>query len=59
MIAVNIQKQGNLVVHPVKNCPKRYSLKMLLEGITPEAIADMNAKTAWSREGNAMGREEI
>lgn len=36
---------------------KRYRLTDLLRGITPEAMAELNAATAWSREGDPVGRE--
>ena len=36
---------------------KRYTLKDLLKGVTPQAVAELNAATAWSREGGPAGRE--
>ena len=49
--------QGNLVVHPVRTQSKRYTLKEILEGVTPEAISNMKKETAWAREGDSVGRE--
>ncbi|NWB97293.1 PbsX family transcriptional regulator [Pseudomonas gingeri] len=40
------------VIHPVR---KRYSLEELLQG--SEEIAELNAETAWAREGDPVGRE--
>jgi antitoxin ChpS len=36
---------------------KRYRLAELLRGVTPAAMAKLNADTAWSREGTPTGRE--
>jgi antitoxin ChpS len=36
---------------------KHYSLTELLRGITPEVAAEINAETAWAREGESVGRE--
>lgn len=36
---------------------KRYTLTELLRGVTPEAMAALNADTAWAREGDPVGRE--
>lgn len=38
---------------------KRYTLKELLAGATPENIQKLNNQVAWSREGEAIGREII
>lgn len=46
---------GELVARPVKSARKRYSLSELLKGA--EAMADLNAETAWAREGDPVGRE--
>jgi antitoxin ChpS len=36
---------------------KRYSLRELLRGVTPEKMRKLNAETAWAREGDPVGRE--
>jgi antitoxin ChpS len=36
---------------------KRYSLKEMLRRVTPEAMAELQAETAWAREGCPVGRE--
>ena len=36
---------------------KRYSLRELLKGATPEAMRQLTDETAWSREGDPVGRE--
>lgn len=36
---------------------RRYSLKELLRGATPEAMLQLNEETAWAREGDPVGRE--
>jgi len=36
---------------------QRYSLAELLNGTTPEIMTDLNAETAWARDGEAVGRE--
>jgi uncharacterized protein (DUF4415 family) len=36
----------------------RYSLKDVMRGVTPEAMAELQAETAWAREGRPVGREE-
>lgn len=40
------------MIHPAR---KRYSLTELLQGA--EAVVEMNAETAWAREGDPVGRE--
>jgi antitoxin ChpS len=47
---------GRITARPVGG-RKRYSLADLLRGVTPEAIAELNAATAWSRAGKPIGRE--
>jgi antitoxin ChpS len=36
---------------------KRYSLRELLRGVTPEKMRKLNDATAWAREGDSVGRE--
>jgi antitoxin ChpS len=51
-------RDGALVLVPAKPAKrKRYTLAQLLEGTTPKAIMALNDDTAWSREGDAVGRE--
>jgi antitoxin ChpS len=49
--------EGDLVARPAKAARKRYSLQELLQGA--DAMADLNAETAWARDGEAIGREII
>ena len=46
---------GGLVARPVAKSRKRYTLGELLKGA--EAMAELNAETAWAREGDPVGRE--
>jgi antitoxin ChpS len=49
---------GVLTASPVvAQSRKRYSLKEMLRGVTPEAMAALQAETAWAREGRPVGRE--
>lgn len=41
----------------VKMERRRYSLREILRGATPEAMRRLNADTAWAREGDPFGRE--
>ncbi len=51
-------REGALVMVPNKPSKrKRYTLAQLLVGATPKAVKALNADTAWSREGDAVGRE--
>jgi antitoxin ChpS len=36
---------------------RRYTLAELLRGVTPAAMAALQADTAWAREGDPVGRE--
>lgn len=36
---------------------KRYNLKEILRGVTPEAMAELQAETAWAHGGYPVGRE--
>lgn len=50
--------QEGLMVRPVsQNQRKRYTLKELLDGATPEKVKALNAETKWAREGKRAGRE--
>lgn len=46
---------GELIARPVKASGKRYRLSELLKGA--EAMSELNAETAWAREGDPVGRE--
>ena len=47
---------GELIARPVlQPVRKRYTLAQLLEG--SDEIAELNAETAWAREGDPVGRE--
>ena len=51
-------KGGAFVARPKgKTERRRYSLRELLRGSTPEAVRKLNAATSFSREGGATGRE--
>ena len=47
---------GRITARPV-GARKRYTSAELLRGITPKVIAELNAATAWSRDGDPTGRE--
>jgi len=36
---------------------RRYSLRELLRGATPDAMQKLNDDTAWARDGKPVGRE--
>ena len=36
---------------------KRYSLRELLRGVTPDKMRKLNDETSWAREGDPVGRE--
>jgi antitoxin ChpS len=46
---------GELIARPISATKKRYSLAELLEG--SDAMAELNAQTAWALEGEPVGRE--
>jgi antitoxin ChpS len=46
---------GELIARPISAPKKRYSLAELLEG--SDAMAELNAETAWAHEGEPVGRE--
>lgn len=49
---------GALVARPAaKPARKRYSVRQLLKGATPDAMRKLNAETEWAREGDSVGRE--
>lgn len=49
---------GAFVARPARKPQrKRYSLAELMRGVTPEAMAKLNAETEWAREGDSVGRE--
>ena len=51
-------RDGALVMVPAAPSKrKRYTLAQLLEGATPKVVKALNDDTAWSREGDAVGRE--
>ena len=51
-------RDGALVMVPAAPSKrKRYTLAQLLEGATPKVVKALNDDTAWSRDGDAVGRE--
>jgi antitoxin ChpS len=48
--------EGVLTARPVVG-KRRYSLSELLQGVTPKRMAELNAETAWAREGDVVGNE--
>jgi antitoxin ChpS len=48
--------QGVLMARPAGD-KRRYTLSELLQGVTPKAIAQLNAETAHALEGAPIGRE--
>jgi len=56
-LAIDIEN-GALIAHPLhEKIRKRYSLKELLQGITPKVAAAMKDETKDLRDGNPVGRE--
>ncbi|MGN6769896.1 MAG: AbrB/MazE/SpoVT family DNA-binding domain-containing protein [Rhizobiaceae bacterium] len=47
--------EGELIVRPISSSRKRFSFAESLQGV--EAVAELNARTAWARDGDPMGRE--
>lgn len=47
---------GAITMRPAPS-RKRYRLSELLQGVTPSEMAKINAETAWSCEGEPVGRE--
>ena len=53
-----VAQDGAFVVRPkVKVERRRYTLRELLRGVTPESARQLNEDTAWAREGDPVGRE--
>ncbi|MHB1668663.1 MAG: AbrB/MazE/SpoVT family DNA-binding domain-containing protein [Thiomonas sp.] len=53
-------ENGVLTARPVQAQPrKRYSLQELLKGTSVQAMAELNAETAWALEGGPVGREIV
>jgi antitoxin ChpS len=49
---------GVLTARPVAaQSRKRYNLKEILRGATPEAMAALQAETAWAHDGRPVGLE--
>lgn len=51
--------QGTFTARPATrpHPRKRYALRELLRGVTPETAAELAADTAWALEGETVGRE--
>ncbi len=53
-----VAQDGAFVVRPkVKVERRRYTLRELLRGVTPESARQRNEATAFAREGDPVGRE--
>jgi antitoxin ChpS len=53
-----VAKRGSFVARPKRGAERRrYSLRELLRGATPEGMRKLNARTVWARDGDAVGRE--
>lgn len=50
-------EDGKLVAQPAGAMRKRYSLAELLKG--SDAMKELNAKVAWARDGEPVGREIV
>jgi antitoxin ChpS len=50
-------ESGTLVARPTRKGHRKYTLDELLDGATPEAMAELHAETAWARDGDNVGRE--
>ncbi len=42
---------------PAKEPRRRYTIAELLEGASEESMSQLNAETAWAREGGPIGQE--
>lgn len=50
--------EDGFTARPVaKSARRRYSLRELLRGTTPDAMQELHEATAWAHEGPAAGRE--
>jgi antitoxin ChpS len=47
---------GVLTARPA-TAKRRYTLEELLQGVTPKLMAQVNADTAWARDGKPVGKE--
>lgn len=51
---------GSIVVRPIqKPAHKRYSLAELLRGVTKKSMDKLSAQTAWTQDGDPVGREIV
>ena len=51
-------ERGAIIARPVRaESRKRYALAELMHGVTQEDMDAIDAETAWSREGEPVGRE--
>lgn len=46
-----------LIIRPLKEPSKRYSVSELLQGMTSEDMKTLKKETKWFREGKSVGRE--
>lgn len=53
-LELSITKEG-FIAHPTAH--KRYTLRELLNGATPNNLKALNEETQWAREGEPVGRE--
>lgn len=56
-VEIHPADDGFFVRTTQKKVRKRYSLEELLAGLTDEDAAALKDRTAWAREGDAVGRE--
>lgn len=54
-LALDITENG-LIVRPVQELRKRYTLAELLQGVMPEDIKALNKETKWFRETKSRDR---
>lgn len=58
-LELSVEKES-LIVHPIRvkqSKRKKYTLKELLQGVTPEKMKLLKKETEWVEEGEAVGRE--
>ncbi len=53
---IAVTEEG-FTARPVEQPKRRYTLKELLRGATPDTMRQLQEDTAWAHEGPAIGRE--
>ncbi len=59
-LMLDVTADGFVAVPPsIKNKRKRYTLKELLEGVTPAKMRKLHKQTRWFRDMPSIGKEKI